>query len=96
MASAGFYFVGTDDEPDLVRCYYCRRELDGWEPSDDPWAEHARRDCPFIKMAKKGHEKLTTEDMFKLEEERAKKLLVSSKAVRNREMLYIRKFGIWG
>ena len=43
MAAAGFYYVGTDAEPDLVRCYFCRRELDGWEPTDDPWAEHKRR-----------------------------------------------------
>ena len=43
MAAAGFYFCGTDAEPDLVRCYYCRRELDGWEEEDDPWQEHSRR-----------------------------------------------------
>ena len=47
MAEAGFYLC---KEPDEVRCYYCRRELDGWEPDDIPWKEHARRDCPFIKV----------------------------------------------
>jgi hypothetical protein len=23
--------------PSCCRCYYCRKELDGWEPNDDPW-----------------------------------------------------------
>ena len=27
MAEAGFYFCGGDNEPDLVRCYFCRKEL---------------------------------------------------------------------
>ena len=27
MAESGFYFCGGDNEPDLVRCYYCRKEL---------------------------------------------------------------------
>jgi hypothetical protein len=50
MAEAGFYLVASAAEPDLVRCYYCRRELDGWDPEDVPWKEHQRRDCPFIKV----------------------------------------------
>ena len=41
MAEAGFYCCGGENEPDLVRCYFCRKELDGWEPEDDPWTEHA-------------------------------------------------------
>merc|ERR1712183_192540 len=52
MAEAGFYLVGSQSEPDLVRCYYCRRELDGWEPQDIPWDEHKRRDCPYITLGK--------------------------------------------
>ena len=50
MAEAGFYLVASASEPDLVRCYYCRRELDGWDPEDVPWQEHQRRECPFIKV----------------------------------------------
>ncbi|TRY74030.1 hypothetical protein TCAL_05047 [Tigriopus californicus] len=69
MSEAGFYFVGYSEEPDLVRCYYCRRELGGWEPNDDPWTEHARRPCPFIKLGKKP-EQLTVEDLYRLEDER--------------------------
>ncbi len=66
MAEAGFYHVGSDSEPDLVRCYYCRRELDGWEPTDVPWDEHKRRECPFISLGKVP-QNLTLEDTFDLE-----------------------------
>ena len=27
MAEAGFYCCGGNNEPDLVRCYFCRKEL---------------------------------------------------------------------
>ena len=76
MAEAGFYHVGSDSEPDLVRCYYCRRELDGWEPEDVPWNEHKRRECPFISKGKLPHN-LTVEDAFNLEAERKCIILVS-------------------
>jgi hypothetical protein len=69
MAEAGFYLVGSQSEPDLVRCYYCRRELDGWEPQDIPWDEHKRRDCPYITLGKLP-QNLTVEDAFQLEGER--------------------------
>jgi baculoviral IAP repeat-containing protein 5 len=36
MAAAGFYVVG-DDEPDLVECFICGKQLNGWESHDDPW-----------------------------------------------------------
>ncbi len=76
MADAGFYFIGTAREPDLVRCYWCRKELDGWEPTDDPMEEHRRRDqCPFIKLGKPCS-KLTVEDMLKLETARGHCLTV--------------------
>lgn len=77
MACAGFYFVGTDDEPDLVRCYYCRRELDGWEPTDKPWSEHKRRECPFIKLGKDVPTNITVDDHLNLEKARAQHLFVS-------------------
>ena len=37
MAEAGFYFTGGKREPDLAQCYFCHKELDGWEDDDDPW-----------------------------------------------------------
>lgn len=75
MAEAGFYLVGNSSEPDLVRCYYCRRELDGWEPTDVPWEEHKRRGCPFISLGKLAQD-LTIEDVFHLEAERKCCILV--------------------
>ena len=76
MAEAGFYFVGTETEPDLARCYWCRKELGGWEPTDDPWAEHQRRHCPFVAAGKKASGQLTMQEMEKLEKERASHLMV--------------------
>lgn len=73
LADAGWFMVGSSKEPDLVRCYFCQRELDGWEPEDDPWDEHLRRSgdpCPFIAKGKKARE-LTVKDGLELEAERA-------------------------
>ena len=44
MATAGFYYTGTNDQ---VRCFWCGIELRN-EPGDDPWCEHARYSpiCP--------------------------------------------------
>lgn len=41
MAKAGFYHTPTEASPDLVQCYCCHKELDGWEPSDDPMCVRA-------------------------------------------------------
>ncbi|XP_071745770.1 baculoviral IAP repeat-containing protein 5-like [Lepeophtheirus salmonis] len=69
MAASGFYFVGNKKEPDLVRCYYCLRELDGWEPTDVPHEEHARKPCPFIELGKT-HSEVTVIEGLVLESER--------------------------
>jgi len=37
MAAAGFYVIGDNNEPDLVECFICSKQLDGWEAHDDPW-----------------------------------------------------------
>jgi len=74
MAAAGFYLAPTDDEPDLARCFYCRRELDGWEPEDDPLSEHQRRECPFVILGKQQDE-MSMEEAATLLVARAKALL---------------------
>lgn len=38
MVAAGFYVIGGIDEPDLVECFICGKQLDGWEAHDDPWS----------------------------------------------------------
>lgn len=37
MAAAGFYVIGNSNEPDLVECFICGKQLDGWEQNDVPW-----------------------------------------------------------
>merc|ERR1712150_335889 len=87
LADAGWFMIGSSTEPDQTRCYYCQRELDGWEPEDDPWEEHLRRSgdpCPFIKKGKKARE-LTVKDGLELEAETVKQLMVEmgNKAQKN-------------
>ncbi|XP_008577731.1 PREDICTED: baculoviral IAP repeat-containing protein 5 isoform X2 [Galeopterus variegatus] len=36
MAKAGFVHCPTENEPDLAQCFFCFKELEGWEPDDDP------------------------------------------------------------
>lgn len=47
MSEAGFYWIGVDS----AKCYYCSKELDGWEENDDPTLEHEKHAayCPFVK-----------------------------------------------
>lgn len=67
MAEAGFYHIGSDQEPDLVRCFVCLKELDGWEPNDLPWKEHRAHssNCPLLKL--KCPEEMTIAELLKLE-----------------------------
>ncbi|XP_074160507.1 baculoviral IAP repeat-containing protein 2-like isoform X1 [Sminthopsis crassicaudata] len=39
LASAGFYYVGRNDD---VKCFCCDGGLRCWESGDDPWVEHAK------------------------------------------------------
>ena len=53
------------------------QELDGWEPEDDPWkehAKHARGNCAYVNLGKKPAE-LTVEDVLSLEADRARCLV---------------------
>ncbi|CAI9177526.1 unnamed protein product [Rangifer tarandus platyrhynchus] len=36
MAAAGFIHCPTENEPNLAQCFFCFKELEGWEPDDDP------------------------------------------------------------
>jgi len=40
MARAGFFFNPRQGFPDNVTCFHCDQHFDGWEPKDDPLAEH--------------------------------------------------------
>ncbi|XP_035726375.1 baculoviral IAP repeat-containing protein 7-like isoform X2 [Vespa mandarinia] len=49
LATAGFYYVGTEDQ---VRCFHCDGGLRNWEATDDPWVEHAKwfPKCGFVSI----------------------------------------------
>ncbi|BFZ17875.1 hypothetical protein BsWGS_20914 [Bradybaena similaris] len=67
LASAGFYFSPSQESLDNVCCLFCQKELDGWEPDDDPLKEHKKHSahCPFLSL-KKPVEKLTIVEFVRL------------------------------
>ncbi|XP_076241700.1 baculoviral IAP repeat containing deterin [Calliopsis andreniformis] len=68
MAAAGFISVGDKNEPDLVECFICTKQLDGWDPDDDPWNEHVKHQpqCPFVLLNKPDETLWTVTDLFSL------------------------------
>ncbi|XP_029954431.1 baculoviral IAP repeat-containing protein 5a [Salarias fasciatus] len=73
MAKAGFIHTPSENGPDVAMCFFCLKELEGWEPEDDPVKEHKSHSpsCHFISLKKKVEE-LTMEEFFKLQKERQK------------------------
>ncbi|XP_026856154.1 baculoviral IAP repeat-containing protein 5.2-A-like isoform X3 [Electrophorus electricus] len=73
MAKAGFIHVPTENSPDVAQCFFCYKELEGWEPQDDPVKEHKAHSstCHFI-LLKKAVEDLTVEEILRLQKERQK------------------------
>ncbi|KAI9226967.1 MAG: hypothetical protein DHS80DRAFT_17961 [Piptocephalis tieghemiana] len=49
MALAGFYHKPLPTDRDRVECFLCHHRFGGWEPDDDPFAEHLKYspDCPY-------------------------------------------------
>lgn len=45
------------DGVDGVTCFYCGLSLDGWEPNDDPFTEHKRREpaCRYFELLEHFH-----------------------------------------
>ncbi|XP_077371396.1 baculoviral IAP repeat-containing protein 5b [Festucalex cinctus] len=73
MADAGFVHCPADNEPDVVCCFLCLLELEGWEPDDEPWDEHMKRSptCAFLLLNKDVND-LTVAELFHLVKERTK------------------------
>nr|Q804H7.2 RecName: Full=Baculoviral IAP repeat-containing protein 5.2-B; AltName: Full=Survivin in Xenopus; Short=SIX; AltName: Full=Survivin2-B; Short=XSurvivin2B [Xenopus laevis]AAI69762.1 SIX [Xenopus laevis]AAI69764.1 SIX [Xenopus laevis] len=73
MAEAGFVHCPTDNSPDVVKCFFCLKELEGWQPEDDPMDEHKKHSpsCLFIALKKKAEE-LTLSEFLKLDLEHMK------------------------
>ncbi|KAM9715415.1 baculoviral IAP repeat-containing protein 5a [Menidia menidia] len=76
MAKAGFIHTPTENSPDIAMCFFCLKELEGWEPEDDAEKEHKSHSpsCQFIALKKKVEE-LTVEEFFKLQKERHKNII---------------------
>ncbi|XP_034049657.1 baculoviral IAP repeat-containing protein 5a [Thalassophryne amazonica] len=70
MAKAGFIHTPSENSPDTAMCFFCLKELEGWEPDDDPEKEHKSHSlsCHFINLNKKVEE-LTVEEFLKLQKE---------------------------
>ena len=68
LAQTGFYRPNPDHEPDLARCFICHKELEGWEDTDDPEAEHFSHSssCPFLSLKVKDAAKMKMKDFVKL------------------------------
>ncbi|KZT68955.1 BIR-domain-containing protein [Daedalea quercina L-15889] len=50
LAEAGFYFDPGPDDPDNVACFMCGKQLNEWEPDDDPFELHfskCNRQCAW-------------------------------------------------
>ncbi|XP_060951377.1 baculoviral IAP repeat-containing protein 5a [Limanda limanda] len=79
MAKAGFVHTPSDNSPDIAMCFFCLKELEGWEPEDDPEKEHKSHSpsCHFIALKKKVEE-LTVEEFLKLQKERHKFIIIKS------------------
>ncbi|XP_024232380.1 baculoviral IAP repeat-containing protein 5b isoform X1 [Oncorhynchus tshawytscha] len=77
MATAGFVHCPSVNEPDVACCFFCLRELEGWEPEDNPWSEHIKRspNCGFLAM-KKDFGELTVAEFYHLEQERLRIYIV--------------------
>ncbi|KAB0376231.1 hypothetical protein FD755_012874, partial [Muntiacus reevesi] len=70
MATAGFIHRPTENKPDLARCFFCFKELEGWEPDDDPIEEHKKHSSGRIFLSvKKQFEELTLGEFLKLDKE---------------------------
>lgn len=36
MAKAGFIHTPSKTSPDVAMCFFCLKELEGWQPEDNP------------------------------------------------------------
>ncbi|CAF1458838.1 unnamed protein product [Adineta steineri] len=49
FVDAGFFYTGDQT---IVKCFYCKKSLKHWAPTDDPKVEHARwfPECSYIRQ----------------------------------------------
>ncbi|KAM6406461.1 baculoviral IAP repeat-containing protein 5-like [Pluvialis apricaria] len=73
MAAAGFLHCPSENGPDVAQCFFCLKELEGWEPDDDPLKEHKKHSagCALLHL-QKVPTNLTLQEFLKLDRERMK------------------------
>uniref|UniRef100_A0A8D0EDF3 Survivin n=1 Tax=Salvator merianae TaxID=96440 RepID=A0A8D0EDF3_SALMN len=76
MAEAGFIHCPSENAPDVAQCIICFKELEGWEPDDDPREEHQKHspNCAFLALQKDISE-LSLQEFMRLNKERIKNLV---------------------
>ncbi|KAM6128467.1 baculoviral IAP repeat-containing protein 5 [Pterocles gutturalis] len=84
MAAAGFVHCPSENGPDVAQCFFCFKELEGWEPDDDPLEEHKKHSagCAFLSLQNDLTD-LTLQEFLKLDKERMKNAIqkeISQKA----------------
>uniref|UniRef100_A0A8C9G0E5 Baculoviral IAP repeat containing 5 n=1 Tax=Pavo cristatus TaxID=9049 RepID=A0A8C9G0E5_PAVCR len=84
MAAAGFVHCPSENSPDVVQCFFCLKELEGWEPDDDPLEEHKKHSagCAFASL-QKDPANLTVQEFLKLDKKRTKNVI--KKAISQKE-----------
>jgi len=52
LSQAGFYSNPVDGSLDNACCFMCEKNLDGWESTDEAWAEHVQHSpmCPLVSL----------------------------------------------
>ncbi|NXX80612.1 BIRC5 protein, partial [Urocolius indicus] len=77
MAAAGFVHCPSENSPDVAQCFFCFKELEGWEPDDDPLLEHKKHSagCAFLSLQKDPTD-LTLQEFLKLDKKRMKNAIV--------------------
>ncbi|NWI93298.1 BIRC5 protein, partial [Pitta sordida] len=75
MAAAGFVHCPSENSPDVAQCFFCLKELEGWEPDDDPLEEHKKHSagCGFLSLRKEPGN-LSVQEFLKLDKMRRIKL----------------------
>ncbi|XP_061477778.1 baculoviral IAP repeat-containing protein 5 [Rhineura floridana] len=76
MAEAGFLHCPSENSPDVTQCFICFKELEGWEPDDDPLKEHRKHSpsCAFLALQKDVSD-LTMQQFLRLAQERMRNLI---------------------
>lgn len=89
LARAGFYHTPEEESPDETICVVCLKQMEGWEPDDDPWALHNNPSCALMKLNKPNEADWTAKDYLTMDTERTIKLM--RKAITQQIMEFVHR-----